>query len=363
MATNPYGYGQAPGQSNLGYYEQQTGGGTFAAAERARNQNAATVQGPASTLQYGQQAAGIGAQANPYLGQTTQQSAAVGQNAYAGQNNPYLQGVINSTTQDATQAFQQGTMPQMDAMLQRSGSFGNTGVEQARQNAYSDFGRNLSNAVGGLRFQDYTQQQQLEEANLNRQQQNNQFNSNLNAGDLNRNMQGQIAGQGLALQGAQSLQNAAQFDANLKNNAGQFNAGQQNQMNMFNANSQNQMNQFNAGQANSSLLAQAGLNQNMNQYNQNMDFNTWQANTQNMRNGQNDQLNMLDRLVNWQNQGVNAATNTQNTPMNYWQQFSNTGAQLGGLGGTQSQQLQGNPWLSGLGGAMTAYDLYGKLGG
>lgn len=95
-----------------------------------------------------------------------------------------------------------------------------------------------------------------------------------------------------------------------------------------------------------------------------LDLNVYNANQNWMRQGQQDQLGLADRLLGWNQQyGVGNATQVQNTPLNYWQQFSNTGAQLGGMGGTQSQNLQGNPYLGALGGAMTGAKLWNAWGG
>ena len=91
-----------------------------------------------------------------------------------------------------------------------------------------------------------------------------------------------------------------------------------------------------------------------------LNLNVYNANQNWMNQGQQNQLNALDKLLGWnQTYGVGNATNTQNTPMNYWQQFSNTASQLGGMGGTNSQNLQGNPWLGALGGYLTGSQLFG----
>jgi hypothetical protein len=96
-----------------------------------------------------------------------------------------------------------------------------------------------------------------------------------------------------------------------------------------------------------------------------MDFNVWNQNNQNMRNGTQDQIGLLNTLLGWQGLGVNAANNVQNTPMNYWQQFAQGAGNLGGVGGTvnqtgtNSQNLQGNPLLGGIGG----YQLWNALFG
>ncbi|HMZ00660.1 MAG TPA: hypothetical protein PLU79_13495 [Burkholderiaceae bacterium] len=95
-----------------------------------------------------------------------------------------------------------------------------------------------------------------------------------------------------------------------------------------------------------------------------MDLNVYNANQNWMRQGQQDQLGLADRLLGWNQQyGVGNATQVQNTPLNYWQQFSNSAGQMAGLGGSQSQNLQGNPWLGALGGAMTAGNLWGQWNG
>lgn len=411
-APTPYQYAQAPGQGPYGYYEQQTPAGSFVAANQQQaaqvnpgqvqyasnpfiGQTSQAIAGQQSVQPYAQGALAQSQRANPFLGQTTQQAAGAGTNAYAGAN-PYLDRAIDAASADAIKNYNLGTRPQLDSMARASGSFGNTAIQELQQNAMGDLGRNLGNIASGMRMQDYTQQQQLAENSLNRNQQNNQFNASLGAGDLSRNMGGFLSGQQLGLQGYGQALGAAQFDASLGNNVAQFNAGQtsgdlnrnaqlqqglsqfnagqgnqfaqfganlQQQNNQFNAGQGNALGQFNAGQGNAMLGQQRSLNQQADQFGQNMDFNTWQANTANMRNGQLDQIAALDRLLGWQGQGVTAATNVQNTPLNYWQQLSGTAAQLGGLGGTATQNLQGNPLLSAIGGAMTGGQLWNRYMG
>lgn len=95
-----------------------------------------------------------------------------------------------------------------------------------------------------------------------------------------------------------------------------------------------------------------------------LDLNVYNANQNWMRQGQQDQLGLADRLLGWNQQyGVGTATNVQNTPLNYWNQFGNQASQFAGLGGQQSQQMQGNPYLGALGGAMTAGNLWKSWGG
>ena len=90
-----------------------------------------------------------------------------------------------------------------------------------------------------------------------------------------------------------------------------------------------------------------------------LDFQVHRGNLQDMRTGQLDQLGFLDQMAKWGQQGIGAATQVQNTPLTRWQQFSDTGARLGGLGSQQSQQLQGNPWLGAIGGYMAGSKAFG----
>lgn len=398
---SPYGYAQNPIQT--GYYQQDTPLGAFAGASTNQAQAyqamnpyiGATSQGIAGVGPV--QAAQAGA--NPYIGQTTQgvsyQAAqGAGTNPYAG-SNPYLNQAIDANASDMTKNFNQSVMPQIDRMAQQSGSFGNTGVQAVQQNAMSDLGKNIGQMSNSMRMQDYGMQQGLAENQLNRNQALNtfnagnlfnagQFNSNLQANDLNRNL-GALSQVGMFNAGqannmgqfnANNLLNTQQFNstlgsndlarnASLAQNLGQFNAGARNNVSQFNAGQGNQMNQFNAGSANSMIQNQLNRNQAMNQFDQNMDFNTWQANNNNMRQGNLDQINLLNTLLGWQGLGVNAANNVQNTPLNYWQQFAQGAGNLGGVGGTidqtgtNSQTLQGNPLLGGIGG----YQLWNALFG
>lgn len=91
-----------------------------------------------------------------------------------------------------------------------------------------------------------------------------------------------------------------------------------------------------------------------------LDYSIWQGNNQVQRQAQQDQIGLANQMLGWNQQlGIGNATQVQNSPLNYWQQFGNQASQFAGLGGSQSQNLQGNPWLGALGGAMTAGKLFG----
>lgn len=67
--------------------------------------------------------------------------------------------------------------------------------------------------------------------------------------------------------------------------------------------------------------------------------------------GANFGLGVYDRMQQGNQMGLNAATNIQNTPYNYWQNFSNQANSIGQGYGTQTQSTSGNPLMGALGGA------------
>lgn len=342
-----YGYGNRAGQGG-GYYEQQTPVGSFAAAnqQRAGPQQYADNQfiGQASKMDLG---------SNSYLGGSAGQATA-GSNPYAGMDNPYTTQAIDNASNDAIRNYQKFTAPARDAQAVRSGSFGNSGVQEMQLEDQ----RNLQGTLGGIatnaRMADLAAQQRMGESAADRQTGTSQFNTGARAGDLGRNLSGSYTGQGLKLQGLG-------LDANLEQGQDIFNAGQGNAMDIFNTGQGNAMNLSNASAGNTMLENYRNRNQQSDQFGQNMDFNTWQANNTNMRNGSLDQMNFLNQLLGLQGQGVNAATGQQNTPINYWQQFMQGANSAGGQGGTttNNQNLQGNPWLGGLGGWLSGGQLFG----
>lgn len=414
---NPYGYGTAPNSSNRGYFEQQTPAGSFAAADQQRaqgytananqaynpyiGQTSVGIGGQSSVLPYAQQAAQNAMRDNPYLGMTTQGATAYG-NSMAGVNNPYVTQAIDAASADATRNYNQAVVPQRDRQMQQSGSFGNTGVQQMQLEDSRNFGQTLGNIANNARMADYNQQVQLAENMANRQTGISQFNSGLNAADINRNLQGFFTGQGLGLQGMGQLLGAAQFDASLGNNVnqfnanlgandlarnanlaqnlGQFNAGQLNNMNQFNASAMNNMGQFNASQGNNMNLANAGAANNMlsqyrnlsqqdRQFNQNLgeqgrqfdetlDYNIYRGNTQDARNANQDYLNFLQSMALMNSGAYNMAGNAYQMPWQYLNQFGNLGATIGGMGGTTSQNMSGNPLMGLFGGYMLGNQIF-----
>ncbi len=119
-------------------------------------------------------------------------------NPYAG-SNPYLTQQIDAAQGDVVRNWNNVAKPQWDTAMQRSGSFGNSGVAQANQMAQSDMQRNLGQIASGMRFQDYTQQQQLGESAANRALQAGQFNATMGENYAGRQDSMYNQGQGRAL--------------------------------------------------------------------------------------------------------------------------------------------------------------------
>jgi hypothetical protein len=67
--------------------------------------------------------------------------------------------------------------------------------------------------------------------------------------------------------------------------------------------------------------------------------------------GANFGLGVYDRMQQSNNLGLGAGSQIQNTPMNYWQNFSNQANSIGQGYGTQTQQTGGNPLMGAIGGA------------
>ena len=357
-----YGYGNRPGQGG-GYYQQETPMGSFAAA----NQQGTGPTQYANNPYIGKASAAVSG-GNPYLGGSAGEASA-SSNPYAGMNNPYTTQAIDAASADAARNYNLYTTPQRDAQMARSGSFGNTGVQQMQLEDSRNFGNTLGNIANSARMSDLNRQQDMGEAAANRQTGVSQFNVGARAGDLNRNLAGTFTGQGLNLQGIG-------MDGNLAQGMGMFNAGQGNSMNMFNAGQGNAMNMFNAGQGNNMLsqgrsLAQGDfqfarnmdqrgrefegtMGQRKDEFNQTMDNKVYNDNMSWMDRGQNNQMNFIDKMMGYQGQGVGATNAQQAQPIKDWATFSQVAQGLGGLGNITQEQFEADPVLGMIAGYLAA---------
>lgn len=86
---------------------------------------------------------------------------AVSTNPYLGQNNPYLQQVIDLSSRDMVDNFNRTAMPAYNAAMVKSGSFGNSGIDELTRAGQSQLQQNLGDLSSKLRFNDYQQQQSM----------------------------------------------------------------------------------------------------------------------------------------------------------------------------------------------------------
>lgn len=84
-----------------------------------------------------------------------------GGNPFLGTNNPYLQGQIDSTMGDITRNYNLAVKPQTEAAMARSGSFGNSGLQQLQGEQQRQLASTLGNTANNMRMQDYGNQQQM----------------------------------------------------------------------------------------------------------------------------------------------------------------------------------------------------------
>jgi hypothetical protein len=101
-------------------------------------------------------------------------------NPYLGTNNPYLQGVIDSSLGDMVRNYNTAVKPNTESAMVNSGSFGNSGLQQMQQNQQYDLQKSLGTQANNLRAADYNNQQQMYQwdQNFNRGLWNDQFNQN-----------------------------------------------------------------------------------------------------------------------------------------------------------------------------------------
>lgn len=212
--------------------------------------------------------------ANPYSAQMNQfagigNAAAGVTNPFASMNNPYLSQSIADAQGDLVRSYNLTQKPAWDQAMQRSGSFGNTGVMEMQQNAANDLQKNLARIGTDMRMNAYNQA-----AGLNENQVGRLFSSGeAQAGRLYGAGQQQaqnIYGSGEALAGRQfgAGQQQAQnlFSAGAQRQQNLYGAGQQQAQNLFNAGATLQGNLFNAGQQQSQNLYNTGQQQMQNRF-------------------------------------------------------------------------------------------------
>ena len=281
-AQNPYSAQMNPfaGQGNAYAGVQNAAAGVSNAAADASNPYAQQMNQFAGVGNSAANAANpFAGQINPYAG--VQNLNAGVANPFAAMNNPYLSQAISDAQGDLVRSYNLTQKPAWDQAMQRSGSFGNTGVMEMQQNASNDLQKNLARIGTDMRMNAYNQAAGLNEAQAGRL---------FNAGE---SLAGRLYGAGQ--QQAQNLYGSGeslagrQFQAGSQLQQNLFGAGQQQAQNMYNAGESLAGRQFNAGESQAGRLYGAGQQQAQNLYNagqtlQGNLFNAGQQQAQNLYN-------------------------------------------------------------------------------
>lgn len=125
---------RAQNLSNQPY--QQYGGPTFAGMNQTQQQGLNAIT----------QRAQSGSPINQAAGQELTNTLSGG---YLNSGNPYMDSLVDKSQGDVIRGYQQSVIPQLDMIAARSGSFGNTGVDQQSLNAQ----RQLVSQLGDISTQ------------------------------------------------------------------------------------------------------------------------------------------------------------------------------------------------------------------
>ena len=206
------------------------------------------------------------------------------------QKNPYLDEMAGNIRTQVTDNLQRNVLPNIRAESIASGGYGDTRNAITDGLAAGEANKGLSSALSNLYGTDYSNQ-------------------------MNRNLQQYGMDQSYAL-------------------------GNKNADNSFFLGNKQADNSYDLGNQNIGL-GYANLDRNINNDNK-----SWQMQ------GANFGLGIYDRLQAGNQIGIRAGGNIQDTPLNYWQQFSNGANSIGNGYGTStgSQNAPGNPFMGALGG-------------
>lgn len=325
----------------------------------------------------------------------------------ASAQNPYLQQNVNTALNDITRQYQTTTAPAMASRMASANSFGNTGLQQVASEQDRQFAQTLGNTAAQMYGNAYNTDRanDLAYTNANNANETQRYGydqsraASMYGADQSRaasqyasdnSLKGSMYGADKsydATMGAAGLSSAASMYgsdnalkiAGMNNATTQRGQDQSYALGVGNlglgygnlANQQQQTaNQYALGVGNLGLgYAQAansydlGLRANDLGYST-LDANIANQNFQNQLAAGNFGLNAYQALNNGNTNAVNAATTIQNTPLSYYNQFTNTANGIGNGYSTQTgTSAQGGNALSGaLGGAMMSNTLANRWG-
>lgn len=111
-------------------------------------------------------------------------------NPFLGADNPYLNANIDKAQGDLVRNYNLTTQPAYNSAMVKSGSFGNSGVQELNENAQKNLQDSLGNVSNSMRMQDYNNQQGMYKWD-------NEFNRNLYNDAYSQNMNNLTTGVGL----------------------------------------------------------------------------------------------------------------------------------------------------------------------
>lgn len=150
------------------------------------------------------------------------------QNPYLSSSNPYLESNIDKAQGDVVRNYNMTTQPAYNSAMVKSGSFGNSGVEQMNANAQKNLQGSLGDISNTMRGQDYRDGQNMYQwdQGFNRSLYNDAYSQNMNNLTTGVGLLGTLAGYNANdLTNANNIQNTpmnywSQF-ANSANGMGQ----------------------------------------------------------------------------------------------------------------------------------------------
>jgi len=309
--------------------------------------------------------------------------------------NPYLQGMADDISRRSNTALQQG-LQGIRSNSVMNGGFGGSRQGVAEGAAISGAADSLQGNLANMYNTDYQASQNREAqlaaarmaAEASRYAADQSLAGSKYGADMNFNvaglnnttamrgqdLQSQLGYAGLQNQlGIAGLNNSTQRDIAGMNNAtairGQDQSYNLGLGNLANAQQQT-ANAYDLGKGNLALGVQnsnnaydLGLRQNDLGY-AGLDANIAQNNFNNQMTGANLGLNIYDRVQQANNLGLTAGGAIQNTPLNYWQQFSQGANSIGQGYGTQTASGGGgSPLMGAIGGAQLGSKLASSFGG
>lgn len=324
--------------------------------------------------------------------------------ATPGFSNPYLGQQATALQNQANQNLQYNLLPAVNSGAQAVGGYGGSRQGIAQGLAMGQTQQGLSNALAGMYGAAYQNDQNLANAlNIatmqdatNRYSSDNSLKGTMYSSDnalagtkysADKSLKGTMYSSDNSLKGTMySSDNALKgtmyssanslagtmygADANRAVASMQNATTQRGQDQNYNLGLGGLANQYNLGMGNLALGFQnsnnsydLGLRQNDLGY-AGLDAQIAQNNFNNQMTGANFGLNIYDRLQQANNLGITAGGNIQNTPLNYWSQFSNAANSIGqGYGTTTASGGGGNPLMGAIGGAQLGSQLGNYFGG